>query len=181
MLEEDGQIREWVRACKDITERKQIERGLSQEREHFLRTITDNFPGLVSYWTKDLRCAFANPNYLQWFGRPAEEMIGSRFRDFMNKDDFRISEPFIQAALAGRHRQFERRVAKPDGSEGWLWAHYLPDLSKGECTGFFVVAYDITERKRTEHELRAAMEETSSAQSPDGGPQVPDCRLEAGD
>ena len=80
----------------------------------------------------------------------------------MNKDDFRISEPFIQAALAGRHQQFERRVAKPDGSEGWLWAHYLPDSRpRDKRTGFFVVAYDITERKRTEHELRAAMEETS--------------------
>jgi PAS domain S-box-containing protein len=160
VLEADGRVREWVGTCKDISERKQSERDL-REREHFLRTITDNFPGMVGYWTKDLRCAFANPKYYEWFGRSAEQMIGTRFQDFMGEKDFWLSEPYIRATLAGESQQFERTVAKPDGSGGSLWVHYIPDLSKGECSGFFVVAYDTSQLKRTERELRAALEETS--------------------
>ncbi len=161
VFEPGGDVREWVGACKDITERKQLEMGLLREREHFLRTVTDNFPGLVGYWTKDLRCAFANPNYLEWFGRSAEEMIGTRFQEFMSEKDFEARWSALRATLAGEAQQFEGTVAKPDGSEGWLWMHYIPDLSKGECAGFFVVAYDITERKRAEQGLRSALDETN--------------------
>ena len=116
---------------------------------------------MVGYWTKDLHCAFANPKYQEWFGRSAEEMIGSRYQDFMNENDFRSAEPHIRAALAGKSRQWERTIVKPDGSTGSLWVHYIPDLSKEDCSGFFVVAYDTTQLKLTERELRVALEETS--------------------
>jgi PAS domain-containing protein len=49
----------------DITERKQAREALTAslnqlaEREQFIRTVTDNLPGMVAYW--DTGCAAASP------------------------------------------------------------------------------------------------------------------------
>ncbi|HJW23407.1 MAG TPA: diguanylate cyclase [Rhodocyclaceae bacterium] len=121
--------------------------------ERFMKTVTDNIPGMVAYWTDDLRCRFANHAYLEWFGRTPEQMRGIRIQELMGDELFRKNEPYIRAALTGERQQFERTLVKADGSIGYTWAHYIPDQDGDRVRGFFVLVSDITELKRAQISL----------------------------
>jgi len=121
--------------------------------ERFMKTLTDNIPGMVAYWTRDLRCGFANAAYFEWFGKTPEQMRGIRIQDLMGDELFRMNEPFVSAVLRGEPQRFERTLTKADGSVGYTWAHYIPDLDGDEVRGFFVLVSDITELKRIQFAL----------------------------
>ncbi len=131
----------------------QADAALAQS-EHFMRSLIDIIPGMVGYWTRDLRCTFANQAYLEWFGKTQEQMQGIYIHDLMGEALFRKNEPYIRGALAGERQSFERTLTKADGSIGYTWAHYIPDSMDGRVQGFFVLVSDITELKRSEAALR---------------------------
>lgn len=141
-------------AARDITDRKLAEdRIIASER--FLRMLTDHLPGMVGYWTDELRCGFANCSYLEWFGKTPEEMRGIQIRDLMGEELFHKNEPYMRAALRGEAQSFERTLTKPDGSIGHTWAHYVPDIDQaGTVRGFFVLVSDVTELKRAMEEIK---------------------------
>ncbi len=58
-LNEKGKPYQYVAIRSDITERKEIQNKV-EERELFIKTITDNIPAMVAYWSADRRCLFAN-------------------------------------------------------------------------------------------------------------------------
>ncbi|HEX8961941.1 MAG TPA: diguanylate cyclase [Rhodocyclaceae bacterium] len=123
------------------------------DRERFMRILTDNIPGMVGYWTADLHCRFANKAYIEWFGKSPEQMRGIRIQDLMGPELFGKNEPYIRAALAGAPQRFERTLTKADGSIGYTWAHYIPDVDGGHVRGFYVLVTDITELKRAQFAL----------------------------
>ena len=87
--------------------------------ERFMKMVADNIPGMVGYWTSDLRCAFANSAYLEWFGKTAEQMRGISIEELMGEALFRQNEPYIRAALRGERQDFKRTLTKADGSKGY--------------------------------------------------------------
>ncbi len=121
-----------------------------EDSEHFMRVLTDNIPGMVGYWTADLRCGFANSRYLEWFGRTHEQMRGIHIKDLMGEDLFRLNEPHIRAVLRGERQQFERTLTKADGSIGHTLANYIPDREGDRTKGFFVLVSDVTTLKNAE-------------------------------
>ena len=138
----------------DITEQKQISDSLSVS-EHFMRKLIDILPGMVGYWDQDLCCGFANHAYQEWFGKSPEQMKGIHIRDLMGDELFGKNEPFITAAMGGQHQHFERTLTKSDGSTGYTWAHYIPDVDGDTVNGFFVLVTDITDLKKAEADLTA--------------------------
>ncbi|MGE5471643.1 MAG: diguanylate cyclase [Bacteroidota bacterium] len=118
--------------------------------EYFMKTLTDNIPGMVAYWNSDLRCAFANQAYFDWFGKTPEQMRGIRIQDMMGETLFHLNEPYIRAALRGERQHFERTLTRVDGSVRHTWAQYIPDIDGDRVRGFFVLVSDITELKQTE-------------------------------
>jgi len=151
----DQHFEGYIGSCIDITERIELEMALT-EKEHFLRALIDIIPGLVGYWDADLRCGFANIAYREWFGRTPEQMAGIRMQDLMGEALFQQNAPFIRAALAGEAQHFERTLTKADGSTGYTWAHYLPNVVNGQVQGFFVLVSDVTELKLTQLQLEAS-------------------------
>jgi len=127
------------------------------ERERFLRSLVDIIPGMVGYWTADLRSAFANSAYLEWFGKTPEQMRGIGMQDLLGDELFRRNESYVRGALRGERQRFQRTLTKADGTVGYTWAHYIPDVVDGHLRGFFVLVSDITELKRTELALREAL------------------------
>ncbi|MEW5774851.1 MAG: diguanylate cyclase [Thermodesulfobacteriota bacterium] len=130
-----------------------------QDNERFLRALASNLPGMVGYWSRDLRCGFANHAYREWFGRTPEQMLGIRIQDLMGEELFRKNEPYMRAALRGEPQQFERTLVKADGSTGYTRAHYIPDSDGEEVRGFFVLVSDITELKLTQFQLEKQVKE----------------------
>ena len=140
-----------------IQERKAAQAALA-EQERFLRSLIDVIPGMVGYWDARMRCGFANVAYREWFGRTPEEMRQISIQELLGDELFRRNEPYIRAALAGEPQHFERMLTKPDGSTGYTWAHYLPDVVAGQVRGFFVLVSDVTEVKQAQIRLEAANE-----------------------
>ena len=143
-----------IEVIRDITERKVIQDKLIAN-ERFLMMLTDHVPGMVGYWTAELRCRFANLSYREWFGKTAEEMHDIHLRELMGEDLYLRTLIHISAALAGEAQSFEWVLVKADGSTGYTWAHYIPDVADGTVRGFFVLISDITELKLAELQLRA--------------------------
>ena len=138
----------------NLLRRKRAEQRLV-ERETFLRTIADTLPGLVGYWTQDLRCTFANVKYQEWFGKSAEEMQGIQLQELLGEEQFHSIAPHVWKALEGEPQRFERTLVKVDGSLGHTWTHYIPDQAGDEVRGFFALVSDVTELKQAQFKLEA--------------------------
>ena len=151
----------------DITERKRATEVLHattwrlEQSERFIRTVTDNLPGMVSYWDADLRCRFANKFYNEWFGRSSAELAGIHMRELLGQELFDVYAPHVEGVLAGRPQSFERDLLDPAGQVCHTWTNYIPDIDDGGgVRGFFVLASDVSELKRTElrlHDLNEQM------------------------
>ncbi|MDE1146484.1 MAG: CHASE domain-containing protein [Azospirillaceae bacterium] len=140
---------------RDVTEQRRAEQALMAS-QRFIRAIADNIPGMVGYWDTNLRCRFANKHYVEWFGKRPEEIIGGTMRSLLGERLFAETKTYLKMALAGRPQHFERMQTKADGSEGYIWAHFIPDIDMdGNVQGLFVLVTDVTDMKRAEQELRA--------------------------
>lgn len=113
---------------------------------------------MVGYWDSDLVCRYANAQYLVWFGKSAEQMLGITIQELMGPELFARNKPYIDGALAGQEQEFERLLVKADGSHGWTQARYVPDIGGGRVRGFFVLVTEITQLKLAEARIKALNE-----------------------
>ena len=143
----DGSVTAIVGTFQDITEHVTAER--------FIRTLTDNLPGMVGYWNAEMRCRFANAAYGEWFGQSPESMLTMTLPELLGPELFAKNEPHIRAALNGESQSFHRTLVKPTGEVGHTWAHYIPDIdASGRTQGMYVLVSDITALKQAEVELQ---------------------------
>lgn len=129
------------------------------ESAHFLRMLTDFMPGMVGYWTRDLRSTFVNREYLNWFGKDPEEIHGIGIRDLLGDELFYKHEPYIRAALAGEAQSFDYTLTLPNDQIKETLVHYIPHRDSDQVQGLFVLILDITERKSLEQAMIAVAEE----------------------
>ena len=132
--------------------------------ERFLRTITDNLPGMVGYWDGALRCRFANKRYLDWFGLDAGQMLGQTKLALLGEAQMDAQAPQLRAVFGGQAQQFERIMLDRRGKPSYLWTNYIPDFDEGGAVrGFYVLSTDISERKQTELHLQQLNEQLQQA------------------
>ncbi|WP_298371538.1 response regulator [Azospirillum sp.] len=147
----------------DVTERLAAEEQVIAS-QRFIQAVTDNLPGMVGYWDVGLRCRFANKSYLDWFGKPPDQIIGKTMLDLLGERLLALNEPYIRKVLRGETQNFERTLIKANGEVGYTWAHYIPDINaNGAVIGFFVLVSDITPLKSVENALRGTSERLSLA------------------
>ncbi|MEO7243208.1 MAG: CHASE domain-containing protein [Variovorax sp.] len=124
--------------------------------ERFMRIVTDNIPGVVAYWGRDLRCTFANSAHKKWADRTAAEMIGTTQEELLGSTQWAKNEPHFLAALAGQSRRVERTRRLADGLVAHYWLHYIPDRDEdGAVNGVITVAVDVTDMKQAQTQLEA--------------------------
>ena len=136
----------------DITRRKQQELRVA-ENERFIKTIADNLPALVTYWSRDLRCAFANRSVFDWFNADPAKIIGMEMKTHLGEELFAQDYPHVAQVLAGKPQQFARTLIKADGTKIETIAQYVPDIVDNEVRGFFALVSDITSVKAKEMQL----------------------------
>ncbi len=131
---------------------------IADRTQSVLKTTTRMLPGMVAYWTSDLRCAFSNTAYVEWFGFRPQDMVNMRMQDLLGPALFEKNRPYVEGVLAGKPQQFERQLTKQTGEVCQTLAHYVPDFERDGITvrGFVVLVLDVTEVKRKEEALRAS-------------------------
>ena len=115
-----------------------------------LRSLADKVPAMLAYWGADLRCRFANRDYVRWFGVEPEALLGHHIAELLGPL-YALNQPYIEGALRGEEQQFEREIPDPGGGPPrYSLAHYSPDVVGGVVKGFFVLVTDITSHKRAQ-------------------------------
>jgi PAS domain S-box-containing protein len=148
-------LQQRVQELNALNQQLTVQRDSIDQNERFLRTLTDSLPGLVGYWDKQLRCRFANQHYQEWFGIPPERALGLPIHELLGRDLYEKNKPYLERAFAGEVQRFERDFSQ---SERRADPHRNPLCSvrsRWRGRGRSVLVSDITERKRTEEEVRA--------------------------
>jgi PAS domain S-box-containing protein len=143
-----------ILTLRDDSARHAAELALAESEARF-RTIADCAPAPVWVTGPD-GVEFANRAYREFARRPAAELLGHSWIDYLHRDDIpTILELRNQAWETGSPYGWEARFQRSDGK--WLWIHascaprFGPD---GEVQGYVGMAVDVTESRRAEAELR---------------------------
>ena len=123
-----------------------------------LSHIANSLPGLVGQLDRDLRFRFANATYETWFGQKVENIVGRPSADVMGAEAAKRAKPQLQKALSGERQDYEERITTSAGEELFLQVALLPDFGLGgtDVQGVFLVALDVSARRRAEDEVRRA-------------------------
>ena len=157
-----GHVAEQERLRKELERYSENLEELVRERtaeladsESRLRLITDSLPALISYVDASLIYRFNNKAYEEWFGRPTSEIIGRHIRDVVGVSAYERTLPRLNAALAGKMQSYDYELTHRSLGTRHVTATYVPDIGEdGMVRGVFVLATDLTDRKRAENALQ---------------------------
>lgn len=153
MKDESGKIIGLIGMNRDITERKQSEEKLKNERI-LLRTIIDNLPDAI--YTKDINCrkTLANKADLYNLGCKDEaESLGKTDFDFYSEDTAYVFYQDDLSVLRDGKSILNRDESFIDknGNVRWLLTSKIPLYdADGKIVGLVGIGHDITERKKSE-------------------------------
>ncbi|WP_233888324.1 PAS domain S-box protein [Paraburkholderia flagellata] len=160
----------FIAAVQDITSRKKSEEALRnyhveleervRERTAELRrsrdalqTITDNVPALIAVVDRDLCYQFNNETFRRVFGAEPAALRGRSLSETLRPEVFAQLQPLFARALSGERVTCDEVRYRADTDHVWS-ATYIPARREGKVTGFYVMAHDVTEQRRTEQRLR---------------------------
>ncbi len=146
-------------SMEDITQRKQAEDALRQEKEFSENLIHSSIDGILAF-DRQYRYTMWNRGMERIWGIPAERVVGRvAFDVFPFLRDIG-EEAYFEAALRGEKLEAADRPYSIEESErtGFFEGHYSPIVrDDGEILGGLAVIRDVTERKQVEEEnLRLA-------------------------
>jgi PAS domain S-box-containing protein len=152
----DGKPLAIVTSCEDITERKQAERSLSEER-NLLRILIDNLPDCVFVKDRESRFLINNLAHVQLLGAATpDEIIGNTIADFVPKE---LAEHYHaedqEVFRTGQALLNQEEVdTDPDGNTRWRLMTKVPlRNSQEDIVGLVGISRDITKQKRVEENL----------------------------
>ena len=124
------------------------------QSENFAQTMTDHQPTLLAYVDRARRVQFANRAWLDWFGKTREEVLGHDDRESVGEAMLQSAEDVIAKVLGGEAMGTPAEMRGADGRVGNFWIYRMPDIVDGEIRGFFFIATDVTEVRRSERRLQ---------------------------
>ena len=150
---------------RDITERKRFQQAL-EESEREYRTIVSHANSAIIKYNMDGTITFINRFGEELFGYPAEEIVGKRGIETINKprnqNEYVESKAFLKK-LIENPEEYANNInqnTKKDGTRIWLaWTNAPIYDSEGRLTNIICIGTDITEKIRAEKTIKQNLEE----------------------
>jgi diguanylate cyclase (GGDEF)-like protein/PAS domain S-box-containing protein len=152
----EGDIGRLVLAVvRDITERKEVEKGIKESEERF-RSLVQNTSDIITILEADGTVRYISPAYERVTGYKPKEQIGTNAFGSVHPDDRERALDIFAEVLKkpGLHPPLEFRVPHKDGS--WRYLEHVVNnlLDNPAVRGVVVNSWDVTERKALEEQLR---------------------------
>jgi diguanylate cyclase (GGDEF)-like protein/PAS domain S-box-containing protein len=152
----NGRMLGAVVAMTDITERNTAREQL-EASERRLRAVTENLPALIGKVNAAGKFVFLNGRAIQFYGKPAEALIGHDVRDAYSEAEYKKLEPHLRRVHGGERSTFED-VIEVNGRQLHYQCAFVPQRAPdGTPDGYYAMAFDMTARKLSE--LRQAESE----------------------
>ena len=161
---EDGSITGIRSSVQDITERKQAELDLQLSEEKFRNLFEHSIVG-KSMTSIDGKMN-VNKAFSQIIGYSEAEMLHLNWVDFTHPDDIEFNKEEIKSILNGDKdfSQWEKRYIHKNGNIIWVVISlFLLRDKDGNPIRFITEIYDITDRKKSEIDLRNSEEKFKKA------------------
>ncbi|MDX1529403.1 MAG: PAS domain-containing protein, partial [Gammaproteobacteria bacterium] len=156
-LDEQGEAQGYCVMLADISERKQAEEKLKTS-EQLLRLVYDHVPVWLAYVDSDQRYRLINREAARWLGRSEEEVIGRTVEEILGEEAYEAIRNLIELALGGEVVAREGHAVF-GGKSRFVSGVYVPHRDEcGMVTGFVAMLSDISDRKRSEDELKLGKE-----------------------
>ncbi len=114
---------------------------------------------VVGKWT------YVNDSASDFFGLPAQELIGKAFSDYLHNDDYRITQECVEKVINGE--TFRGLVNRQKTPQGWRmveWNGAPVYNEEDKYIGFQATGRDITLQKESELELKESKYNLQQAQ-----------------
>ncbi|WP_138503777.1 PAS domain S-box protein [Nostoc sp. PA-18-2419] len=173
ILNETGEIIEWVGMCVDITERKQAESEREQllalleteqtrlmEANVLLDTIFNKASLGIGVWDEKLRFVRLNYALAEINGLSQEMHIGKTVAELLPGLDLEVTEALRHVVETGESISQETSGETPaaPGKQQYWSVNYYPIQLPGNITWVSAICQEITERKQAEVEREQLLE-----------------------
>ncbi|WP_018130547.1 PAS domain S-box protein [Effusibacillus pohliae] len=139
--------------AKDVTERKRVERALTEAEAMYRSLVEEAMIGVYIY--QDGRFVYVNPRMAEIFGYTQEEMLQMDVLDLFAPEDQPLVARNIRRRMSGEVQslRYQVRAVGKNGTQIDLEVHGALTVYNGRpaITGTYL---DISERKQTEELLR---------------------------
>jgi PAS domain S-box-containing protein len=155
--DESGEVLYYEGRLEDITERKNFEEQIRQQKEYFEALFINNPVAVVTADTDGIVVSW-NPMAEELFGYSQEEAVGEGLDDLVAKHDSVQDEAlgYTNQVLGLDRVQVTTQRTKKDGVLVDVELLALPIIVSNEILGFIAIYYDLTELKKAQRQAESA-------------------------
>jgi PAS domain S-box-containing protein len=165
VLDQEGNVVRVVGIAVDITARKRAEEDMRALSER-LKLATRSASMGVWEWNLDSNLSIWDDAMFDIIGIPKRARVSREdWVQNIHRDDWVKTENFLETVVREKaHQEIELRIVRPYDGVRQIYSAAGPVLDKkGNVVGVVGITEDITERKRTEEQLRTLSERLSLA------------------
>ncbi|MCZ7932959.1 Sensor histidine kinase TmoS [compost metagenome] len=160
-LDSEGNVAKWYGVVLDIEDRKRAEDALRETKsalaasEENLRLIINSLPVLVWSARPDGSADFVNQSWLDYAGRPADQILEWGFLDLYHPDDIpEMVEIWKRDLECSDHTRLKGRIRGADGQYRWFYFSGRKLTDANGVVRWFGVNIDIENLQRAEIALK---------------------------
>jgi PAS domain S-box-containing protein len=152
---EKGKIISTISSGIDITERKEAQRKLKKSEEE-KSLILNGSPLLITYQNTGHEIIWANRAAGESVGRKPEDLVGKKCYEIWQQRDTPCEGCLVEKAIE-KGEVVSGEMSSPDGRVWFIKGNPVRD-EEGNIIGVIETTMNITERKKTEEELKETKE-----------------------
>jgi PAS domain S-box-containing protein len=155
-----GAVRELVITLDEERQARSKAEGHTRESEERFGALADSAPSLMWVTKPDRTRAFVNTAYKDYLGADHQDALNFDWRERLHPDDQeRILEEQMAGEAALEPFTMEARYRRADGQWRWLRSISRPRRTPdGAFDGFIGIAFDVTDSKQAEADLKGINE-----------------------